>query len=402
MAAILSRLKRIFGFTLILIVSTRSATAWIRYYAPDDELVRRSDAIVIGYVEDSFTPFTQPPRYPNNYNYTEYHTKLVVTEVLAGKMTLGRTPIIIHYGLRPVVLKDKPDFQDMISPTAADATTGPSVPVGIFDAATTAIGGPRTDNIRKDHIWFLSERAHASPGPGNEDVSEPGVWSPQDVQTVDQKDYYLAVLTGDPNALAPFVAGDSYPAQRARLAQSRLNLSKIGTIVDPSARAQKLMEIFQTQKLYTSESQLYSSSLNQLLDCGSVGQAMLAPLIQKPDRTYEREAIIAGLAGKDYRPAIPPILNWLQQEDQWWATKTRQDMIWTVTEGPRGGEPWHDPRFVSYRTILAAVNALGKMQVTEAKPLIQQIRERWSAMGRHVESGWDLPDRCNSALAAIH
>jgi hypothetical protein len=48
------------------------------------------------------------------------------------------------------------------------------------------------------------------------------------------------------------------------------------------------------------------------------------------------------------------------------------------------------------------VDALGKMLVAEAKPLIQQIRERWSAMGRHVANGWDLPDHCNSALAAIH
>jgi hypothetical protein len=402
MTTIFSRLKWICGFALVLAASNRSASAWLRYYAPDDELVQRSDAIVIGHVDDSFTPFAPPPRYPNDFQCTQYRTILIVTEVLVGKMTLGPTPIVIHYGIKPVVLKDKSDFVYTINPTTADATTGPNVPVGIFDAATTCIGGPPSDNIRKDHIWFLSSKQHGGPGPGNEDISAPGIWSPQDVQTADQKAYYLAVLTGDPDALAPFVAGDSYPAQRARLAQSRLHLAKIGAIADPSARAEELMKVFQTQKLYTSESQLYSSSLNQLLNCGSAGEDMLVSLIATPDRTYERSEIIAGLGGKDYRAAIPAILDWLRQEDQWWAMKTHQDMIWTVTEGPRGGEPWHDPRFISYRTLLAAVDAMGKMNVAEAKPLIQQIRARWIDVREHEDGGWYLPDHCDSALAAMH
>ena len=87
--------------------------AWIRYYVPEDELVSRSDSVVIGHlvgpvktVKVGSSPF--PGREPIEMD--EFRAELLITEVLRGHQEKGETPLIIHYGLRPVRLVAKTHF----------------------------------------------------------------------------------------------------------------------------------------------------------------------------------------------------------------------------------------------------------------------------------------------------
>jgi hypothetical protein len=397
MTSRISRSKWLLGFILAFLLSTRCASAWLRCYLPADELVQHTDSIVIGHVDGSFTPLEIPKGnlgsiVPKDFRFMEYRTTLVITEVLAGKMPVGPTPLLLHYGIRPVVLEAKPTAQDMFNPPAADQNTGPNTPVGIYDSATTCIGGPPSDDIRKDHIWFLRAKA-SSVGGVNEDTDAPGIWSPQDVQPLDQKAYYEAVLAGDPTGLAPFTVGDSWQAQQARLTQSRMKVEKIAQNPDLSTRCDQLMPIFLNKE------PAHNFAFDTIVATGSVGAAKLVPVFQSADGD-DIGTIIGGWRTANYKESIPLITDFLRKEFFWWSSKSKEDRIYASREGPKGGEPFNDPRSISFRNIFSAVEVLDDFHATEAKGVIEQTRAQWADAVPFLSNN-DLLKTCDDALADL-
>jgi len=397
-----SYLKRFCGFALVLAVSTHSASAWLRLFAPDDELVQQSDAIVVGHVEASFTPVEIPSGnlrsiVPSTFHFMEYRTTLVITKTLAGKIQVGPTPLIIHYGIKPVVLKTNPSIQDTFNPPAADQNTGPAIPVGIYDSATSCIGGPPSDDIRKDHIWFLRAKGQ-SVGGVEEDTSSPGIWSPQDVQPLDRKPCYVAIIAGDIDALTPFTLGDSYPAKEAVITQDRMKVMRIAKISDPSARCDQLLPFYIKGAPYSNAGQL---AFDQIIACGSLGAAKLIPLFQNPPNpNFELGTILSGWRKANFKESVPLIIDWLTKEDQRWSSRTRDDQIYASREGPKGGEPYHDPRSVSFRNMYSAIEVLDDFHATESKALIQRIRDRWAGAAPFLPNN-DFLKTCDDALADL-
>jgi hypothetical protein len=303
--------------------------------------------------------------------------------------------LIIHYGIKPVVLKANPSIQDRLNPTAADHTAGPNTPVGIIDACDW--GHALSDNIRNDHIWFLRASARGGPGPpGVEDTSAPGIWSPQDLQPLDRKPYYCAIIAGEIDALTPFTVGNSWQAADARVAQSRMNVMRIAKTPDPSARCDQLLPIYVQGAPYSDASHL---AFDQIIACGQLGAAKLVPLFKNPPyANFELGTILSGWWKTGYNESVPIIIDWLNQEDQRWSKLTKADQIYASLEGPRGGEAYHDPRSVSFRNMFAAIEVLDDFHATESKALIRRIRNRWAVSAPFLPNN-DFLKRCDDTLA---
>jgi hypothetical protein len=393
-----------FAAVVLLMVLFVEGHAWALWPAPiyDDELVQRSDAIVIGHVEASFTAFGPLEKnavqmgLPADFRYLQYRTLLIVTKILVGKIGLGPTPLIIHYGLRPVVLKTQPTLADEFNPPAADSNTRPQTPVGIFDSTSDVIGIPPSDDIRKDHIWLLHTQG-SSHGGIKEDTSAPGIWSPDDVQPIDRKAYYLAVISDDPEALTPYTLGDSWQAHQARMCQGRLEVQHFAKIADPELRADALVTFMASEEPFSSPAQLAMTKLEAM---GPVGLQKLVPLFQNADHAYDRRAILQAWSRGRYQPAVPVLIDWLRSESQWWSQQSPKDMIWSFQEGQKGGTDFDDPRAASNRNVYCAVEALGNQGGAEGKAIIEQTRAQWNDLGVRPPPGNDIVSVCDDALAA--
>jgi hypothetical protein len=387
-----SYLKWLCGFALAFVLSIRCTPAWIRGYAHDDELVQRSDSIVIGHIEGGFTQFEYPSKHSDGYHYWEYRTTLFVTQTISGKVHVGPTPLVIHYGIKPVILKTNPSLQDTFNPPAADQNTDSNTPVGIYDAATTIVGMPPGDNIRKDHVWLLRTSA-GSIGGVEEDTSAPGIWSPQDVQSLDRKSYYEAVLSGNIDAITPFTVGDSDVVKQARNTVSRLAVEKISQIPDLSKRCDQLLPFF------LKKAPASNLAFEEIIACGSVGAAKLIPTFENSPGT-DKTQILIGWKNAEFKGSVPLIIEWLTKEDRWWGTLTKDDQIFASREGPKGGAPYNDPRSVSFRNICCSIEALGNFRAKESKALILQIRNRWQAAAPFDPNN-DFLKVCDDALASF-
>ena len=88
---------------LIVLLAATSAQAWPRRPYEDAEVVARSELIVVGHLEPGSSEFVLHPSNPYGGRSYEHHARLIITEVFKGDLKATTIPIIIHYGLTPVV-----------------------------------------------------------------------------------------------------------------------------------------------------------------------------------------------------------------------------------------------------------------------------------------------------------
>lgn len=359
-------------------------------YSPDYEVADRSDFIVVGHLKDNKLQLVQHQE-SSGYKSWEHNTTLVITQVLKGSFGTGECPIVIHYGLQPVILKDHPSFIDNLNPPSADDNHDPNASIGLNWVLTDDIGGPTSMDIRQDQIWFLR---FTTPYHGAQSTDRPGIWFPQDVQPLSLKMYFTAILSGDPAALTEFTARDSPLRERAQENQSHLRINQIARIPDASQRCDQLLPIFLTEKPHTFTSQF---AFDQIIACGSIGAAKLAPIYQNPKYSDLNEMILSGWEQDKYVDGLPFIVDWLRKEDQWWANQNMKDGIQAVAESWRGGRPYNDPHAISYRNIRHTIMVLSSLHGAEGKAVVEQIEKRWKA----VDPNNELVKVCDDALASF-
>ena len=93
-------------------------------------------------------------------------------------------------------------------------------------------------------------------------------------------------------------------------------------------------------------------------------------------------------------------MKWLQDEDAWWSTQTTADMVFGSKDGQRGGDPYNDPRAVSFRNIFCSIEAIGNYRTPETKAIVERIREHWKAASP-FDSNNDPIKCCDDTLAAL-
>jgi hypothetical protein len=75
-------------------------------------------------------------------------------------------------------------------------------------------------------------------------------------------------------------------------------------------------------------------------------------------------------------------------------------MVFGAKDGQKGGDPYNDPRAVSFRNIFCSIEALANFRAKEGKAVITLIRDHWKAAAP-FDSNNDLLKTCDDALASF-
>ena len=171
-----------------------------------------------------------------------HHATLIVTKVLKGGLTEKKIPVVIHFGLFPIVggdarptgttrnIHEHPEDYPKDNIEIGDMAIGSFVPLPVKDA-------------REDNLWFLRRRSGLfGDKPGHGDY---GIVDPADFQSIAFKEYFLAYLSDDPEAAVRRVmAKDPEVVERGWRFLDRQEVRRILKIDDPRTRADRLMPYF--------------------------------------------------------------------------------------------------------------------------------------------------------------
>ncbi len=213
---------------LMVALLANPALAWLRPHYEDAVVVERSELIVVARLKPGTIQYVPHKKTPGSGASWEHHAVLVITEVLKGKCREKEIPIIIHYGLTPVVdgKVNRANFTIDIRRNRGDELKGL---IEILDTGGSAsFMNPFVKDAGKNNLWFLRKRSGTygrKPGKGKY-----GIVDPEDLQPLELKDYFLAYLADNPeNAVReyasptlPLVRFHRFPRAKAtRLANKR-------------------------------------------------------------------------------------------------------------------------------------------------------------------------------------
>lgn len=178
-AAVLRTRVRCTGIIVLAIATLFciTAPAWYRKSYSDQEIVIRSELIVVGRID----PKTLT-RIEHKDGGHEYHVELLLSDLLKGMVDKPSMTISIHYGIDPKV-----------GPVPGSTNCAPDV-VRLFDTMNSLKNiFPISGDIRTNHIWLL----HQEHLPGI-DTDWLGIYDPEDIQPVSRKDELLKYLNPHP------------------------------------------------------------------------------------------------------------------------------------------------------------------------------------------------------------
>ena len=174
---------------------TATAGAWRRTEYNDATVVERSEIIVVGHLDWHSVVYVPHESPPGGGISWEHHATLIVAETLKGSVTEKQIPIVINYGLDPLV----GGKYLRAGKGAGMPQTGPGNPkdrVDIIDTGNSSFGGPPVlTDAQKDNVWFLRRL-------GGELGREPGkgplgIVDPEDVAALKFKGLFKALLSAD-------------------------------------------------------------------------------------------------------------------------------------------------------------------------------------------------------------
>ncbi len=264
---------QILGFAAVFLsVGAVTAKAMARGVYDDATVVERSEMIVVGHLKTNSIRFVFHTNMPAQavpavaslkmktnsiqiiwptYNtfetdengplddlfraaWWEHRAILVVTEVIKGKSTTNEIPIIIHYGLKPVIAQPEPPKEtnkliirygpepvvlrkaqpsDFMTVDGGGRTDYSMNRVQIIDHAGPPLRQIVLEDVSKDNIWFLRRGSGVfGEVPGTNDL---GVMDPQDLQSLKLKDYFELYLSKNPEE-----ALKSYAAEHPEFSRS--------------------------------------------------------------------------------------------------------------------------------------------------------------------------------------
>ena len=181
----------------ILLSRASAADAWMRMPYDDAVVVDRSPLIVVGRLDGNSIQYIPHERQLGGLSW-EHHATLIVSEVLKGICKEREIPIVIHYGLTPVVggFVRRDAFEIDLR---GGKKAYPAGKIEIYDDGNSTWGLPSpVEDAGTDNIWFLRRLGGEygrEPGNGNF-----GIRDPEDLKPIKLKEYILAYLSDSPEA----------------------------------------------------------------------------------------------------------------------------------------------------------------------------------------------------------
>jgi hypothetical protein len=167
------------GFFCVVI----AACAWERKQFSEAEVVSRADLIVVGKINPGSIVFVPHDAKGGGASW-EHHVELLVSEVLKGQAPSNSMIVSIHYGLDPDNGRNHINV-----PWSVGADTNEEVEI-LDTGSTKQASPPVARDVQSDHIWLL----HSVTNAANNDSDWIGVYDPEDVQPLTNRDEVLKLL----------------------------------------------------------------------------------------------------------------------------------------------------------------------------------------------------------------
>lgn len=401
----------------ILLLPAGVADAWLRPRYEDVTVVERSELIVIGHLNPESIQYVPHKKGPGEGASWEHHATLVISEIVKGKCEKTEIPVVIHYGLAPVVGGFVKRDSFMID-VRRGTKQYPKDKVEIFDTGNSLSGGGAiVEDAGKDNIWFL-RRLSGIYGrePGTGDF---GIRDPQDLQPLPLKEYFLAYLSDNPEG-AVKKAMEGLPAVRKRGQDylDHMEVQRICEVKDKAARVQRLMPYLTKgfgwgecdaeaaliacgkvagpallEALGAREYQKVKPNLIRLLAKIGYEQAgpKLAEVFDDPAFKDCRTGIIDLWGEIRYKDAAGILIELLEEQDKFWEKEKLEKGWWNNAIDT----DLTQERRQRYGEVSNSVNALHRIGVPAARKAIEQTRRRWEAINFENPQ---IVEACEAAL----
>jgi hypothetical protein len=368
---------------ICLLLYASSASAWIRRSVSDDELVERSELIVIAHLSYSGIEYVDHPD-PQRGHSWEHHALLTISSVMKGTCQQKEIPVIFRYGLSPMI-GGKIEHANLIVKPPMGEFFDPRDAVKLLDTAEHH-GPEPIDDLRQNSLWFLRKRTGVyGEEPGGVVF---GIADPEEVQAVKWTDYFHAYLEDDAEtALRKYIFDHPDAVQRSLVFFGRQDLKRILKLNDPQQRFDRMMPMYFDRALSRMQQELESA----ILACGDIAGYGLLKIVDDSDHQRNRKEILRLWYKMAFKPAAPTLIALLQKHDAFWATQKLGKNWWSDSKNPE----LYNLRREVYGETYNAVCALHAMQVESARPILQQTMNRWKAFGFENQQ---IVEECELAL----
>ncbi|MBL9134086.1 MAG: hypothetical protein JNG86_22930 [Verrucomicrobiaceae bacterium] len=381
-----SQARLILGAVLFLLCASQSA-AWMRPYRRDDLVLAEAELIVVARLKEGTLRRVERV-YPKGQqgNSWDHTAVLIVTEVLKGEHKEKELPLILEYGLGPIVdgvmSKKRPNHP------AGLVTCKGAVELEDFG---DNFGGKVKGDIREDHLWFIRKASDDS-RPANI-YTRLSVEEPREVQHLEMKPYYLALMSVDVERRLKAIADESTAAGRRSLdVLDQMEVDRIVKIPNLAERAAKLMPFYAWTP---PPDRRLPNVAGELIKCGPVVGDMLMPLYHAPPPHLDKWRIVSIWEAIRYTKGEPLMIEQLEKENQFWAGQRlkpeypiHDDLRRLDLEGRQEASKSRMRKAINYLSLLGGERSV---------PVILETWRRWYV----IDPMDGINRQCREAIAEI-
>jgi hypothetical protein len=385
----MSSLKSFALAGLLFLIPAGTAHAWLRVHYEDAIVVERSELIVVAHLKAGSIQYVPHERKATEGMSWEHHATLVITQVLTGVCKEKEIPVIIHYGLMPLVGGHVQRSDGFMIDLRGGKANYPNDIIEIIDSGGNKIGRLAIKDARDDNLWFLRKRAGIygrEPGTGSY-----GIVDPEDLQPLALKDYFLSYRSPNPEeSVRKYVAEHPEAAGRAKSYFDHLDVQRLLKVADPKERFDRLLPYFLKHASWN----MKSEARDGIIACGDVAGDGLRRVFD--DRKYKqfRQYIILTWRDLKYKEVVPLLVELLQKHDQYWAGQNLAKGWWNDDTNL----DLSNQRRTIYGEVYYGVCALRSMRDPRARDVIELTLKRWKAINF---DNTQIVEECEAALREL-
>jgi len=363
-------------FTIIIIVCFFAAFpsesfADLRPLFEDEQIVERSELIVIGHLIRDSVEYIPHDTRPGEGRSWEHHAVLTISQVLKGSSKDKKIPITIHYGLTPVVGGFWENNGGMMN-LKGNNDSYPDDIIEIMDSGSSALSfEPLVQDAGENNIWFL-RRLSGIYGreAGSGDFS---IVDPEDLQHLELKQYFLAYLSDDPESIIKESFSDNdLIFERIQRYLDHKEIQRILLIPNKSKRVEALFPFFLKRAQWGNTNETKQG----IIDCGVEAGIYLREIFKNPQYKALGYEIIKMMGEIGDKKNIPVLISLLEKHHKFWATQELEKGWWNNNIRSE----LTAKRRKIYGEVYMSVYALNKLDAVDAFHIIKKAKKQWESI----------------------
>ena len=344
--------------------------AWMRLIYEDATVLERSELVVVGHLKEGSIVYVPHGEEPASSH--EHHATLTVAGVLKGKLERKEIPIIIHYGLTPVVGGYAKQENFMVNKRGRRKDYPKDI-VEVIDTGNSAFSlKSLVRDARKDNLWFLRRLSGRS---GQQrSTAKFGIADPEDLRSIELKNYFLAYLSENPEPIVrKYAEGSSRRARAAKRYLAHLEIQRILKIEDIQERLKRLLPHYLGRQTWNGKQE----ARDALISCGDGGGDLLMTLFDDPRYEALRPDMILVFRESGCKACAPRLVRLLEAHRQFWAERPIYKGRWN--HGRDAQDEKTRGRF--YSEVYYSAYALSALGDSGATQVIEATKRQWQQDG---------------------